>query len=234
MVASARAEASATGTRTPPAHRRASTDRKATRSLATTGAPAAIASSRTMPKLSPPVFGRDHHVDAGQCARLVLVGHPAQELGAIAKALRQLLLASSTSPGPTTSSRASGRAVGDRRERLEQDVQALARLVHAAQEAERPLRRGRRPGNGERIGERARSRPRSGSAPRHRRGAATTVRRASSLTAIRACTFSSVADRRPYPATMDRTLTLVRGVERGHDRPERRPARHHADARRDR
>ena len=59
MRPAASSSASSTGTNRP-AFPSSSTRRNASRSLATTAVPAAIASTSTMPKLSPPVFGAQY------------------------------------------------------------------------------------------------------------------------------------------------------------------------------
>ena len=100
-----------------------------------TGVPAAIASSRTMPKLSPPVFGRDVDVHGGKHSGLVLVADQPEE-GARGRAMLagRSSRTSSTSPGPATRSCTSGARATIAGRAAEQDRQTLARLVDAPEE----------------------------------------------------------------------------------------------------
>ena len=91
-----------------PALPPSSTRRKAGRSLATTGAPALMASTRTIPKLSPPVWGATYRsTDASSDALSASLTAPRNSLAAATSgAIRSR--AAAASPGPTTSSLAPG------------------------------------------------------------------------------------------------------------------------------
>ena len=107
-----RAAASATGSpaagRSTPAPPR--TAPNASRSDATTGAPAAIASASTMPKLSPPRFGAQN-TSIERSARAFV----ASSTGPSAVTGTPTPASAAGSPGPTTSNRRSGRVRRRRR-----------------------------------------------------------------------------------------------------------------------
>ena len=104
--------------------------------------PALIASMRMMPKLSPPVFGRDVDVDRREQRGLVLVADRAEELARRRRPrAASPRVTSSASPGPATRTRSPGPRASTSRQRGGEHRQALARLLHPAEEGDGRARR---------------------------------------------------------------------------------------------
>ncbi len=172
---------------------------------------------------------RDVDVDAAQHPGLVRLGDLAEE-GDSARLPPAAGRRSSGSPGPATSRRRPGRSAASRRERVEQDREALARLGEPAEEADRAGR----PRASRAAARRRRSgppRPRWGSPTRRRRGAPPVPVRARSLTAIRAVILSRTSWSSPWAAAIARDRVIAvwkvattgpRGVEHGEHRQARR------------
>ncbi len=218
-AASARASASSFGNSSPAAPR-SRTWAKASRSEARTGAPADMASTRMMPKLSPPVLGATYRSTLRRkralSSSLIMPRNSTRGRSSAGR----VSTASSSSPRPATSSRVCGRAarifgrafMSTGRPLRGSSMRPMKPIVPPARLRPPPSTELRASSDchsalGSALAKKSTSTPfgiTTASPPR----CSTRVRRAYSLTAIRALIFSRAAWRIEYAAIMARERGL--------------------------